>query len=165
MNEPTPAPDEQKKTVGRLMIFFALVYIAEGLGQVGGLIHQPLTYYLVKGLGWEADKIAEFFAVFTIPWVIKPLYGLISDFIPLFGYRRRTYLFLANGLAVAGYLWLTGLTAPGQIMAAVMLTAIGMAVSSTLCGAVMVENGKRTGLSGSFVNQQWLWFYIASILT
>lgn len=147
------------------MIFFALVYIAEGLGQVGGLIHQPLTYYLVKGLGWEADKIAEFFAVFTIPWVIKPLYGLISDFIPLFGYRRRTYLFLANGLAVAGYLWLTGLTAPGQIMAAVMLTAIGMAVSSTLCGAVMVENGKRTGLSGSFVNQQWLWFYIASILT
>jgi MFS family permease len=147
------------------MLFLALVYIAEGLGQVGGLISQPLNYFLVKGLGWEADRVTEFLAILTIPWVIKPLYGLVSDFIPLFGYRRKTYLFLANGLAVGAYIWLAGMTAPSQILLALMLTAIGMAISSTLCGAVMVENGKRTGLSGSFVNQQWLWFYIASIGT
>jgi hypothetical protein len=33
-----------------------------------------------------------------MPWVVKPLYGFISDSIPLFGYRRRSYL------AVCGFL-------------------------------------------------------------
>ena len=28
------------------MLFFALVYIVEGFGQAGGLIAQPLNYYL-----------------------------------------------------------------------------------------------------------------------
>jgi predicted MFS family arabinose efflux permease len=36
-----------------------------------------------------------------------------------------------------------------------------MAISSTVCGAVLVENGQRLGESGRFVNQQWLWFNAA----
>ena len=101
----------------------------------------------------------------TLPWVIKPVYGLISDFIPLFGYRRKTYLFLSNLIAVGAYLWMTSITSSDQIIIALLLTAFGMAASSTLCGAVMVENGKKYSLSGTFVNQQWLWFYIASVGT
>src|SRR5262249_30325545 len=36
-------------------------------------------------------------------------------------------------------------------------------ISSTLCGAVLVENGQRLHESGTFVNQQWLWFNIATM--
>jgi predicted MFS family arabinose efflux permease len=38
-----------------------------------------------------------------------------------------------------------------------------MAMSSTVCGAVLVENGQRFGESGRFVNQQWLWFNAATM--
>jgi predicted MFS family arabinose efflux permease len=38
-----------------------------------------------------------------------------------------------------------------------------MAISSTLCGAILVENGQRLGASDAFVNQQWLWFNIAAL--
>jgi predicted MFS family arabinose efflux permease len=38
-----------------------------------------------------------------------------------------------------------------------------MAISSTLCGAILVENGQRFGASDAFVNQQWLWFNIAAL--
>ncbi len=38
-----------------------------------------------------------------------------------------------------------------------------MAISSTVCGAVLVENGQRLGESGRFVNQQWLWFNVAAM--
>ena len=38
-----------------------------------------------------------------------------------------------------------------------------MAISSTVCGAVLVENGQRLGESGRFVNQQWLWFNAAAM--
>jgi predicted MFS family arabinose efflux permease len=39
-----------------------------------------------------------------------------------------------------------------------------MAISSTLCGAVLVENGQRLQESGTFVNQQWLWYNIAAMV-
>lgn len=160
-----PLTQTEKGHVRRLMIFLALVYLAEGLGQVSGLINQPLNYYLKTVFGWSPDRITEYLTVLTLPWVIKPIYGLISDFIPLFGYRRKTYLFLSNLIAVSAYLWMTRVTDSQQIIVALFLTAFGMAASSTLCGAVMVENGKKYSLSGTFVNQQWLWFYIASVGT
>src|SRR5262249_8568791 len=73
--------------------------------------------------------------------------------------------FIANGLAVGAFAWMGGLTSPSLILWALTLTCIGMAASSTLCGAVMVENGKNNGLVGKFVSQQWLWFSIAGIFT
>ncbi len=33
----------------------------------------------------------------AFPWVVKPLYGFLSDSVPLFGYKRRSYL-VACGL-------------------------------------------------------------------
>ena len=44
-----PLPDQQ---ISRLMVFFGLVYVVEGIGQTGGLIAQPLNYYLKQALGW-----------------------------------------------------------------------------------------------------------------
>ena len=44
-----------------------------------------------------------------------------------------------------------------------LLTAYAMAISSTLCGAILVENGQKFGASGKFINQEWLWFNVSSI--
>jgi predicted MFS family arabinose efflux permease len=151
------------RLVDRLLWFFALVYIVEGLGQVVGLISQPLTYYLKQVHGWTPVQVTAFVTLFNLPWVIKPLYGLVSDFLPLFGYRRKSYLLLANVAAIAGFLWATQIEAPSLLVLALMMTAYAMAISSTLCGAVLVENGQRLRESGRFVNQQWLWFNVAAM--
>ena len=95
--------------------------------------------------------------------MIKPVYGLISDFVPLFGYRRKSYLIIANVAAVGAFLWVTQTTVPSQLAFALLLTAYAMAISSTLCGALLVENGQKFGDSGRLVNQQWLWFNIATM--
>lgn len=154
--------ESPRREIRRLMIFFGLVYFAQGLGQSGGLVNQPLTNYL-KTLGLNTDQATQLLAVLTVPWIIKPLYGLISDFFPLFGYRRKSYLFLMNGLATAGFLWLTGLTATDMIVVALVLTALGIAASDVLVDAIMVEKGQRTGQIKRFQSQQWLWFNIAAI--
>src|SRR5207249_9729085 len=52
---------------------------------------------------------------------------------------------------------------PGMILFALLLTAYAMAASSTLSGAVLVENGQRLAASDTFVNQEWLWFNIAAV--
>ena len=30
----------------------------------------------------------------ALPWVIKPVYGILSDAVPLLGYHRRSYLII-----------------------------------------------------------------------
>jgi predicted MFS family arabinose efflux permease len=158
------ANDTKAVAVHHLLLFFALVYVVEGLGQIVGLISQPLNYYLKEVHGWTPLQVTAFITLFNLPWIIKPIYGLVSDFVPLFGYRRKSYLIIVNLAAIGGYLWVTQVTAPGDLAFALMLTAYAMAISSTLCGAVLVENGQRLKESGTFVNQQWLWFNIAAMI-
>jgi MFS family permease len=145
------------------MVFFAVVYVAEGVGQTGGLIAQPLNYFLKQTYGWSPVQVTAYLTVLNLPWIIKPVYGIVSDFLPLFGYRRKTYLALANAAAAAAYLWVTQITAPGELVFVLLLSAYGMAISSTVCGAVLVENGQKFAASDAFVNQQWLWFSIAAM--
>jgi len=100
-----PQSDERagdRQAFDRLLLFFALVYVVEGMGQIGGLIAQPLNYYLKEVHGWTPFQITAYITLFNLPWIIKPFYGLVSDFIPLFGYRRKSYLILANLAAIAG---------------------------------------------------------------
>jgi len=164
ISPPADAPPSDRGLTTHLLIFFALVYVVEGVGQVGGLIAQPLSYYLKQAQGWTPLQVTAYLAIFNFPWIIKPIYGAFSDFVPLFGYRRKSYLIAANIAAIVGFILVTQLEAPSTLVWALQLTAYAMAISSTVCGAVLVEQGQRLGQSGKFVNQQWLWFNLAAML-
>ena len=151
--------------VRRLVALFGLAYFAQGLGQAGGLINQPLNYYLKSGLGLNPAEVSNYLAILTLPWVIKPVYGLVSDFLPLFGYRRKTWLIVVNLAAALGFLWATGLTEVGTVISALTLTAFGIASSDVIIDALMVENGERLDMIARFQGVQWFWFKIATILT
>jgi MFS family permease len=168
MTDPLPSPHadasvQDRAIISRLMLFFAVVYVVEGVGQISGLIAQPLSFYLKQVHGWTALQVTAYLTIFNFPWIIKPVYGALSDLVPLFGYRRKTYLVAANLIAAGAFLWSTQLTLPGELVWALQLTAYAMAISSTVCGAVLVENGQSLGKSGRFVNQQWLWFNAAAM--
>src|SRR6266436_8659506 len=101
-----PAPSrtaEEYRHINRLMLFFAIVYVVEGIGQARvGIIFQPLNYYL-KVIGWTPLQVTAYLAILNFPWVIKPVFGLVSDFIPLFGYRRKSYLIISSLCAAGAY--------------------------------------------------------------
>jgi MFS family permease len=160
---PADATAWDRPPIRRLMRFFAIVYVVEGLAQTGGLISQPLSYFLKEVHGWTAVQVAGYLTLFHLPWVIKPIYGALSDFVPLFGYRRKSYLIVVNAVAAGAFLWTAVTDQPSQLAVALVLTANAMAISSTLCGALLVENGQKYAASGRFVNQQWLWFNIAAM--
>ena len=94
------------------------------------------------------------------------MYGLVSDFFPLWGRRRKSYLLLTSALAAAAglalglgvphtYAWLAGLFT---------VMGLGLAFTDVLVDAVMVESGKPLGLTGAFQSVQWGAIQIASIL-
>ncbi len=151
--------------IGRTLWFFAIVYAVEGIGQArSGIMWQPLSHWLKETQHWNAVTISAAVAIFDLPWVIKPVWGAISDFVPLFGFRRRPYLALANIAAVLAFIQVAMATTAASTIQALTVTAFAMAISSTLCGALLVEIGQRNKATGRFVNQQWLWFNIAQMI-
>ena len=151
--------------IKRTMWFFAIVYAVEGIGQAkSGIMWQPLSNWLKVSMHWDPVTISASLAILDLPWIIKPLWGAISDFVPLFGYRRRPYLILANIAAVLAFGWVATISTTATLLPALTVTAIAMAVSSTLSGALLVETGQKTNASANFVNQQWLWFNIAQMI-
>ena len=154
------------QSIRRTMWFFAIVYAVEGIGQAkSGIMWQPLSHWLKETLHWTPVTISTSLAILDLPWVIKPLWGAISEFIPLFGYRRRPYLIIANVAAFLAFGWVATIDNIGGMIPALTITAVAMAVSSTLCGALLVETGQKNNTSASFVNQQWLWYNIAQMLS
>jgi MFS family permease len=147
------------------MLFFAIVYVVEGIGQARvGIILQPLTHYL-KSEGWTPLQVTAYFGALNFPWIIKPVFGLVSDFVPLFGYRRTSYLLIASACAAVGYAGIALLDQPSEFALFLLLTSYAMATASTLCGALLAENGRTFQQSSRFVGQQWLWFYVAIMLS
>lgn len=144
-----------------LMLFFGLVYFAQGLSC--GLLAQPFTYYL-KSHGMAADTVTTVFAVAALPWMIKPLYGLLIDLVPLWGYRRKTSLMVTAGLATIGFLGLSQFALPHVMVWALLVATLGIAATDVVVDALMVEQGLRLGRVKQFQGQQWLWLNIAAIM-
>ena len=63
--------------------------------------HMQATVGVLMGIG-------------AFPWVVKPLYGFLSDSVPLFGYKRRSYL-VACGLLGEAHISVTVLANLGPL--------------------------------------------------
>src|SRR5438128_9532084 len=146
----------------RLATLFAVVYFAQG---VWGLPIQPMTIVL-KERGLSSAAVADFMLISTVPWLIKPVYGLLSDFVPLFGRRRKSYFLIMSALASASGVWLALSSEHSYWRLAGLYTAMGfgLAFTDVLTDALMVENGRPRGLTGAFQSVQWACITVASVL-
>ena len=83
---------------------FGALYFTQGVSEpTEGLVVQP-TRWLLKSWGETNEQITSFAAWITLPWLLKPLYGLIADFLPLGRNRRKNYLMLTTAVACLGFL-------------------------------------------------------------
>jgi predicted MFS family arabinose efflux permease len=146
----------------RLAVLFAIVYFAQGM------IYLPdqVVAIVFKERGLTAGQLAAFTWITTIPWFIKPLYGLLSDFVPLFGTRRRSYFLIMSAMAALAAVAVSLMPQAPYALLATMITLLWLGVGFTdvLTDALMVENGKREGLTGAFQSVQWGALSAASIL-
>jgi predicted MFS family arabinose efflux permease len=152
----------QGPEASRLAVLFAIVYFAQGM------IYLPdqVVAIVFKERGLTAGQLAAFTWITTIPWFIKPLYGLLSDFVPLFGTRRRSYFLIMSGGAALAAVTVSLMPGASYALLATLITLLWLGVGFTdvLTDALMVENGKRVGLTGAFQSVQWGALSAASIL-
>lgn len=148
---------------GRLAVIFAVVFFVQGMWYLPTL---SMTFLLKDAFGLSAAQTAAFFSITVIPWLIKPVYGVLSDLVPLFGLRRKSYFLLTSGLAATMGCALSRLGTYTYWKLAIFFTlmGLGLAFTNVVTDALMVENGQRLGLTGPFQAVQWAAVSVASIL-
>lgn len=162
-NRPCGQQKEQWSGATTLRVFFAIAYMATGIAAQFGLISQPLQYFMMKGLHLTAAQVSSYLAIMMLPWVLKPFYGLICDFIPLFGYRRKSYLCAANLLTATACGVIAFTDSLAIILPAFLLAALGMAASTAVTVGLAVETGRSDGKARDYFAQQTFFYYCALI--
>jgi MFS family permease len=156
-------PFRESPEARRLALIFAVVYFAQGMWYLPNL---SITFLLKDTFRLGAAQTATFFSITVIPWLVKPVYGLISDFVPLFGRRRKSYFLLTSALAATMGFVLAVMPSYTYWKVAIffMLMGLGLAFTDVLTDAIMVEHGQRLGLTGPFQAVQWAAISFASVL-
>jgi MFS family permease len=152
-----------------LAVIFGLLYFAQGIAEpTEGLIAQPVRSLLMSW-NYSAEVVGGFAATMSLPWNIKPLFGLLSDFVPLFGQRRKSWLLLSTSAAVCGLLLLFVFPprpgSYGWLLIWLLVPTVGVAMSDVVIDALMVEKGQPLGITGQLQSAQWAATYTAMIIT
>jgi folate/biopterin transporter len=142
-----------------------LVYFVQG---VLGLSRLAVSFFFKDELELSPAEVSALMGVVAIPWVIKPLFGFISDSLPLFGYRRRSYLVLSGLLGTAAWMAMaTVVETAWQATAAIALASLAIAVSDVIVDSLVVERARVESQSdaGSLQSLCWGATAIGGLLT
>ena len=143
------AGDARAPAFWRAALVIATGIFVTGLGWPGLIGRLPFGLLLKNQLHLGPEKVAAFWAVGTIAWYVKPLFGLLCDAWPVFGTRRRGYLLLGSAVAVVA--WVAFALVPrtfGSLMAVMTALNLALVVVSASVGGMLVEEGQRRGATG-----------------
>lgn len=124
------------KSVRQIAFLTGVVYFTQGALGIAGI---ALPLYL-RSLGWSISHITAIGSFVAFPWVLKILYGLVSDTYPVFGYRRKSYLLLCAIISAMGWFLLSFLPAKTIWIAAFLFIAnLGFAATDVVTDGLVVE--------------------------
>ncbi|KAI3827871.1 hypothetical protein L1987_01959 [Smallanthus sonchifolius] len=136
-------------------IAISMVYFVQG---VLGLARLAVSFYFKDDLHLDPAETTVITGFSALPWLIKPLYGFISDSVPLFGYRRRSYLVLSGLLGALSWS-LMATFVDGKYGAAfcILLGSLSVAFSDVVVDSMVVERarGETQSVSGSLQSLCW----------
>lgn len=120
------------------------VIVVYGISQgLGGALGRIATEYYMKDEQKVLPSEAQVYAGITsIPWIVKPLWGLLTDVLPIVGYRRRPYFIFAGVLGVLSTLILALNGSLHIVLALICLTAgsAGVAIADVTIDACVAQN-------------------------
>ncbi len=154
---------ERNTALYRIALLLALGWL--GTNVALAISEFTLKFYLKDALGLAPAAIAGFFAIGQFTNYIKPVAGVLTDGIPIFGTRRRHYLLL--GLGLGGILWLALGLVPrsyGWLLATYTLFYITVVLTSTTLGGRMVEAGIEHNAAGRLTAQRIGMFRLGALI-
>jgi folate/biopterin transporter len=137
------------------LIAILTVYFVQG---ILGLARLAVSFFLKDELALSPAQVAALMGIAALPWVIKPLFGFLSDGLPLFGYHRRPYLVLSGLMGTAAWLGLaTVVDTAWAATTAILLSSLSVAISDVIVDSLVVERARGESLSNSGSLQSLTW--------
>lgn len=102
-----------------------------------------VTDYYWKDVQRINPSSAQFYVGFYyIPWILRPLWGLLTDVFPIMGYHRRPYFIIAGVIGVLSAVIVTTFSNSPTSLALVCLigVAVGMAITTVNIDACTAKN-------------------------
>jgi folate/biopterin transporter len=148
-----------------LQIFF--VYFTQGVRST--LCSLGTSYYLNETLKLLPAQSEALRATAAMPWIIKPIYGMLSDSVPIWGTRRKSYLLIFSSISALAYL---SLSLPGFIseyhgaLVALVVASLGIAFCDVVIDGKVVEaaRSERDDMAGNLQTLSWLSLSVGSVL-
>uniref|UniRef100_K3WSZ3 Major facilitator superfamily (MFS) profile domain-containing protein n=1 Tax=Globisporangium ultimum (strain ATCC 200006 / CBS 805.95 / DAOM BR144) TaxID=431595 RepID=K3WSZ3_GLOUD len=143
-----------------LQIFF--VYFTQGIRST--LCSLGTSYYLNETLALPPAQSEALRGTAAIPWIIKPIYGILSDSVPIWGTRRKSYLLIFSAISALAYI---ALSVPGLIttyhsaLVALVVASLGIAFCDVVVEAARTE---RDDMAGNLQTLSWISLSIGSVL-
>jgi len=140
-----------------------LIYFAQGLRSFAST---ATTLYLKSKFNLDPAELTLVSTITFIAWYLKPIYGLISDCFPLFGYRRRSYIFLFGLQGIVSYILIYFAESSNTAITCLALGEMSQAVSDVICDGFLVERSKIDPVNGAHDLQivSWSTSHLASMI-
>ncbi|KAL2930319.1 putative folate-biopterin transporter 3 [Bienertia sinuspersici] len=114
--------------------------ISQGLSM--GLSRVTMQYYMKDEQKIQPSEAQISMGIIRFPWVVKPLWGILTDVVPFSGYRRKPYFIFAGFLGVTSMLVLSIVDGLHLVPAVLSLMAgsAGVAIADVTIDACITEN-------------------------
>ncbi|KAF0717709.1 Aste57867_2139 [Aphanomyces stellatus] len=145
----------------QFLVLICMVYFVQGFGSFSSL---AVSFLMKDTMGLEPARSQAILATAAFPWSIKPLFGILSDSLPLCGFRRKSYLVLINLLGAVATFWLSGVTAttsPSFLTLLLLVTRLATAMSDVIVDALVVERARLDPQNGANDLQSLTWTCMA----
>lgn len=141
------------------------VYFVQG---ILGLARLAVSFFLKDTLGLSPAEVGALVGVSALPWIMKPLFGFLSDGLPIFGYRRRSYLVLSGILGAISWLALaTVVKTSWSVTIALLITSLSVAISDVIADSIVVKKAREESLgkAGSLQSLMWAVSALGGLIT
>ncbi|RMX67468.1 hypothetical protein DD238_001293 [Peronospora effusa] len=140
-----------------ILVLIIVVYIVQGFASFTAL---GINYFFKENLNLQPTQSQMLQMVMKMPWRIKPVYGILSDSLPLFGYHRKSYMMLCSILGTIAALTLAVpdlVTTPSVAVLVLMAQSLSMAVIDVVIDARVVEISRLDPNNGANDLQSVSW--------
>ena len=101
MEDDDSVSEDYKRIRSNNQILYLICSFTWGISTISEL---AIQFFFKDELGVEPDLLLQINSLISFPWTLKPLYGLLSDLFPFYGYRRKSYLIMFGTIMIICWL-------------------------------------------------------------
>lgn len=149
------------------LLLICLIYWTQGFRSFAWL---AVSYHLKDDLKLSPSASQFVVSIAFFPWSVKPIYGILSDCVPIRGRRRIPYLIIASILSLVPWLFLGVVESArnSYVFLTIFLTFqnLGSAMADVVVDAMVAEAAKheRAAFAGDLQSLSWSSMAIGGIV-